>query len=82
MIKIKDDFDLDKLIGFRRSESVGYYEFEDEDVFSDGMKIVITPTREIFIDIADTPSGASSEEIPSMLYNLFKMGIIEEVRDE
>ena len=82
MIKIKDDFDLDKLIGFRRSENVGYYEFEDEDVFSNGMKILITPTREIFIDIADAPCGASSEEIPSMLYNLFKMGIIEEVRSE
>ena len=76
-IKIKDDFDLDKLIGFDKCED-GTYSFMDKE---NGAELIIGQNRFIFVSTDDW-GGVKSFEIPFMLYNLFKMGIIEEVRDE
>lgn len=75
MIKIKDDFDLDKLVGFEKGQQDWYYFW---NITKKGY-IAIDRTRSIHIG---GEGRFDSVEIPFMLYNLFKMGIIEEVRSE
>lgn len=82
MIKIKDDFNLDKLVGFNKYPS----EVEDGQSFYCSCGSV-DDTEWIYIDTDRTLSVQSRDgnhydntEIPEILYNLFKMGIIEEVR--
>lgn len=70
MIKIKDDFDLDKLIGFEKNGTYRVF-------IADNCVIEVDNERNISFSTLE----CESTEIPSMLYNLFKMGIIEEVRE-
>lgn len=74
MIKIKDNVDLDKLVGFEKGRQDWYWFW---NITKNGY-IAIDRTRSVHIGGEDE---FDSIEVPFMLYNLFKMGIIEEVRD-
>lgn len=83
MIKVKDDFDLDKLVGFKKDGCCYCF---DENLGDLELSIVIDPNRSVsimgYVGVGkETPTGADCNSIPSTLYNLFKMGIIEEVQD-
>ena len=82
MIKIKDDFDLDKLIGFNKNPSEvenGKYYYCSVGNKEDTECIWIDTDRILSIQSCDG-NHYGNTEIPAVLYNLFKMGIIEEVR--
>lgn len=82
-MKIRNNFDLDKLVGFEKSKykyNSGSYIYRDEE---NGMEIEIKKDKTIVVNYTDIELGdMSSVEIPEVLYNIFKMGIMEEVRDE
>lgn len=72
MIKINNDFDLDKLVGFEKFPDGSYLWGNDL------AGVLIEKDRRIMV----WTDNAFNDQAPFMLYNLFKMGIIEEVRDE
>lgn len=80
MIKIKDDFDLDKLIGFK--DNYCRYTYKPKDKNSRDLELSIVKGSRLVEISCYFEHGEDDYSIPSMLYNLFKMGIIEEVRSE
>ena len=81
-MKIRNNFDLDKLIGFEKSKykcNSGSYIYSDKEF---GIEIEIKKDKTIAVNYGDYELGTmSSVEIPEVLYNIFKMGIIEEVHE-